>query len=500
MEEFKKKILLIEPPFYRLFKNTYSLDRYPLSLAYLAGAIKKQSDWNVLVYNADFYPKSEYQKIRYLSSVGFDNYLSSLKDLSHGIWQEIKTTIHQYSPSVIGISAKSQNFASACLVAKIAKGIDKNIIVVVGGPHPSLVGKEVLNCDDFDIGVKGEGENTIVDLLRAIESGKKLNDIQGISYRENNRVIVNRPRELIEDLDYLSFPHENISGILKDHEQYPSWAFGNIFAIRGCPYNCNFCGSHKIWSHEVRYRSAENIIKEIKGLQKKGLKFIHFEDDTFGINKEYINNLCYALKINCPGIKWSCELHVNLVDNQTVSLMKSAGCFLIEVGIESGNNEILKAIRKNITIEKAYSACEIIRRQGIKIQAFFMVGFPQETEKSLKDTIKAMKKINCDILIYSIFTPYKGTDAFEICKEKGIIDDINYDISLYNHQSPANCFTNNIDLLRFRELVSKIEKMVDNKNLQNRLKRIFSFDTVGKIQQLGIYNSIKKCINIFVGK
>lgn len=499
MERNQHRILLIEPPFYRLFKNEYSLDRYPLSLGSLAGVIKERTDWDVMVHNSDFYPNSETMTIRYITTKGFDNYLNSLKDMSKRIWGEIKSTISEYKPTVVGISAKSQNFASACIVAKLAKEINKQIIVIVGGPHPSMVGAEVLNCPDIDIAVTGEGENTIVEILDTLDRQKGFDGIRGIIFRKNGMIIENEPREFIENLDLLPFPHKNAPEVLKDYSQYPKTAFKNIFTVRGCPYDCFFCGSRKIWSQKVRYRSPENVIKEIKSLQKKGLRLIHFDDDTFGINKKYINDLCSALIIHCPGLKWSCELHVKLTDEQTISLMKRAGCCSVQIGIESGNNEILKEMRKNITIEEALSACKIIKEHGIRLEPFFMVGFPQETEESLNDTVKAIKKIDCDQVTYSIFTPYPGTEAFEFCKEKGLIDS-SYDVSLYNHQSPANSFCINITPERFRMLASKIEKMVDRKNSLNRIKKIFSLNTFSRMQEYGIGKSLKKGIRIFLGK
>ena len=147
------------PPFYRLFKDTYALARYPLSLGYLAGTIKKETDWDVMVYNADFIPDSEPGiKNSYMTSVGFDKYLCNLRDSSGQVWRETKSVILEYKPDVVGISSMSQNFASSRIVAKLAKEINRDTIVVVGGPHPSMVGGEVLKCRDIDICVKGEGE------------------------------------------------------------------------------------------------------------------------------------------------------------------------------------------------------------------------------------------------------------------------------------------------------------------------------------------------------
>jgi len=499
MRENRHKILLIEPPFYRLFKKTYSLDIYPLSLGYLAGVIKEKTDWNVMAYNADFVPNSEWVKVSYLAGDGFNNYLNNLKNVSGPVWDEIKSTIREYNPQAIAISAKTQNFKSVCLIAKIAKEIDNQIVVIVGGPHPSMVGREVLNCPDIDICVRGEGENTIIEILRAIVNQNPFNDIKGIIYKKNGQPVENSPRELIEDLDSLPYPHQYAKEVLKDYNLYPRTAFKSVFAIRGCPYNCFFCGSRKVWGRRPRFRSVENVIEEIKSLQKIGLKAIRFDDDTFGVSKQYIQDLCHAILKHCPGLKWSCELHVNLIDESIIRLMKKSGCYSIQIGIESGNNEILKKIRKNFVIEKAVKACKIIKKNKIKLEVFFMVGFPWETEDTLNDTILAMKRIPSDIVVYSIFTPYPGTEAFQFCKENGLIDD-NYDISLYSHQSPFNCFCLNISPERFRILVSRVEKMVDKKNSLNRKKSIFSLNTIWRVKELGLKKSFKKGINVFLGK
>ena len=499
MKKEQRTVLLVQPPFYRLYKTTYSLARYPLSLGYLAGEIKRNTNWKVIAYNADFHPQNERMKIPHMVGKGFDNYRNNLKDLSGQIWKEIGQTITEYNPTVVGISAKTQDFTSALLVAKLVKKINKQTVVIIGGPHPTVVGADVLNHPEIDICVKGEGENTIIELLDAIEAQKTLHKINGIVYRRDGRIIETSTREFITNLDSLCFPHEYASEVLKDYNHYPITAFENIFAIRGCPYNCTFCGSRNVWSRMVRFRSVENVIREIKGLQKLGLKYIEFNDDTFGINKKYINDLCEALKLHCSKLRWGCELHIKLIDKQNISLMKASGCISISVGIESGNDEILHAIKKNITIKEAIGACKLIKKQGIGVRTFFMVGFPQETEESLMDTFDAMKKVKSDVLIYSIFTPYPGTEAFEFCKEIGLIGD-DHDVSLYNHLSPLNHFCINITPERFRVLVSKIEKSVERIKYLNRIKRFFSIRVLITIQEMGISTSIKKGLKILIGK
>ena len=151
--------------------------------------------------------------------------------------------------------------------------------------------------------------------------------------------------------------------------------------------------------------------------------------------------------------------------------MKKAGCTLVKMGIESGNNRILKTINKGFTIEKALEKCELIKKHGLNLEVFFMAGFPEETEKTINDTYRAIKSINCNKVIYSIFTPYKGTKAFNYCLEKGLIPEY-YNPVFYNHQSPLNCFTENITPERFKELSARIEKLVSEKNKKYREKKM----------------------------
>ena len=467
----RKRILLIDPPFYRLFKETFSLVKYPLSLGYLAAAVRMHTDWDVLVYNGDFSPVSEPLEMTYLTGQGFQNYLKCLKDLSGKVWQEIRTVVSEYGPAVVGISAKSPTFASVRAVASLVKKVDAGTMVVVGGPHPTVVGSRVLDCPDIDVCVVGEGEKTLIDLLRAFENQIELAGVRGIFYRQGGRAVATLPRESVKDLDALGFPHQFAPEVLRDYVRYPLKAFRHIFATRGCPRNCFFCGSREMWGRRVRFRSPENVAQEIKSLQNKGLKFVHFDDDMFGVNPRYLRALSKEILDRCPGIHWSCETHVRLISRENVSFMKAAGCYMIQLGVESGNDRILSEIRKGFTIKEALEACEVVNRHDISLETFFMAGFPQETRETLRDTLRAIERIDCDKVVYSIFTPYPGTEAFDFCRKKGLIDD-SYDASLHNHQSPANCFCLRIAPEQFRALSARIEQAVDEKNRLGRARKV----------------------------
>jgi radical SAM superfamily enzyme YgiQ (UPF0313 family) len=456
--------------------------------------IRKKTDWNVLVYNADFVPDSELSiSGTYSFATGFKNYLTNLSDLSGPIWREIKETIANYKPAVVGIHSCAASFVSASNVAKVAKDFNREVTVVVGGPHPTSVGKDVLKEPNIDIGVRGEGESTLIEILDAVVNRESFDKIRGISYRTGPDIVETLEGEYIEDLDSLSFPIEYAHEVLKDYDKYPKSAFRDVFTSRGCHYNCFFCGSRYVWGRKVRFRSVSNVVEEIKSLRKIGLKWIEFLDDTFGSDREYLHELCNSLIKERTGIFWSCGTRVNVIDKQTVILMRKAGCRSIDIGIESGNNEMLKKIRKGITVEEALAAADVITKHGIRLIANFIVGFPEETEQTMNDTFKAMKKIK-GLLIYNIFTPYPGTEAFEFCRRKGLVGD-DFDMSLYNHQSPENCFCLNIPKERFRELAFQIEKYVERHNARQDFRSFFSLDALSKVRDYGIRQSLGKMVS-----
>lgn len=458
-----KRILLIEPPFYRLYGENYALVKYPLSLAYLALAVREKTDWEVKVLNGDFAPSTEPFDVTYLTGEGFRRYTENIENTDAPIWKSIRSVLSDYQPSVVGVSVKSSTLASACQIARIVKEMDSKIMVIAGGPHPSATGPEMLTNTDIDVTIPGEGEETLVDLLRTLEKGVPILGVKGLFTRSGTDASAAPRREALADLDTLGFPVRHAPEALIGYDDYPLKAFGYLFATRGCPGHCLFCGSREVWGRKVRFRSPAHVVREIAFMQGMGLKSFHFDDDTFGVNNAYLQDLCRALETHCPGIAWSCEIHVRLVNEKNIALMKRAGCVTIQLGIESGNNGILKIIRKGFTIEEAIAAGRLITRHDIGLHPFFMAGFPWETEATLLDTRKVIEEIPCEKIIYSLFTPYPGTEAFRLCKAEGLIPE-NYSPSLFGHQSPLNSFSMNMTSRTFRFLSRSIEETVVKRN------------------------------------
>ena len=468
----RKRIMIIDPPFKRLYHDDASLVKFPLALGYLSGAVLKWTDWEVQACNADFNPKKKAISLDNVTRIreGMARYLRTLEDPAASIWAEIRAAITEFDPGVVGISSKTQNFPSAMRVARIAKEHDPGTLVVLGGPHATLSTRAALDCPDIDVAVLGEGEMTLVDLLKARESGAPLREVAGLAYRQDGRKVFTPPRTNIPDLDELPFPAEAAPRVLRDYESYPAEAFGYVFSARGCPYACTFCESKAIWTRTTRWRSPENVVAELKLLMERGVRYVYFDDDTFGIHPRYIEELCSLIETECPGLKWGCEITVGVVKERSVEWMRRSGCVRVNIGVESGNNRILRSVKKGHTIEKAYPAVDLCRRAGIEVGAFFMVGFPEETEETLRDTLAAIEKINADNIMLSIFTPYPGSELFQVCKELGVVDD-DFDITIYNHQSPENCFTAYIPPERFKELVREAASVVGRKNRRGRWHR-----------------------------
>lgn len=492
-----KRIIIIEPPFYRLYHDQFCLVKYPLALGYLSGSIIKKTDWKVQTYNADFNTKKKPfdPEGDYLTGEGFQLYLKTLKDPTAPIWQEVRDTISEFNPSVVGISVKSQNFTSGSIVAKIAKEINPLIKVIMGGAHATMNGEALFKTPNIDFVAVGEGENTIVDFLKAIESGSNLKNVNGIIFQNENELIRTSSREYEADLDSLDFPLEHAPNVLKNFDKYPKEAFGYIFGSRGCPYACTFCESKAMWTRKVRYRSPENIVAEMKQMQDFGIHSVNFDDDTFGISKKNIKAINNLLHDELPDMTYTCETVVQLAkDEEVVKDMKRGDCTGTYVGIESGNNEMLKTIKKTQTTDECVLAMRNLQKNGIDAHAFIMVGFPTETEETFKQTMDFLPVLKPDNIIFSIFTPYPGSDLFYQCKKEGLIGE-DFDLSIYNHQSPLNCFTKNIPRERFYELRGEATKFVDVYNQKAKFRR-----GMAALKNIGFMGTVKKVYNHYYSK
>lgn len=463
------KVLLIDPPWFVLQDQDNSVAS--IGLAYL-GTYLKSKGHECLIFNGEFGFKTRPQKGVVL--VDYPQYLSNLDSNSKLLkktFEEMEKIIKEFKPSIVGITVPTAKYIVAVKIANKIKQINPKIKIVVGGPHPTVLPEKTLEEDCFDVVIKNEGEVSFYNVVEAIEKNKSLKNIRGISYKKDKKIFNNKDQSYIKDLDTLPFPAWDL--FYRWKEFHPD-SFGGILTSRGCPYDCTFCASQKIWSRKTRNRTVQNIIKEIKQTHERfKTKLFRINDDTFTLNKKRIVEFCNALIKEDIKIKWVCDTRTNHVDLELLNLMKKAGCFHINLGIESGNPEILKLIKKGINLEEVRKVFKLAKKAKISTTAYFMIGFPTETKEQVMDTIKLMEEIKPDNPCWGIVTPYPGTELYNLAKKMKVLPKKdNY--SYYFHHSPDMGLSKNLTKEDINELTSEIQKRLDNIYLKKNFKRKIS--------------------------
>lgn len=339
--------------------------------------------------------------------------------------EQLGEFVKNFDPRIIGISTTTPVFKKARETAIYLKKLLPSVPIIFGGPHLASFPKISMEFNEIDYGVIGEGETTICELVEIIEKNQNPEKVKGIVFKENGQIIQTEPREMIQNLDEISLPAWNLIDI-KNYQDIMSKrkAFATMISSRGCPYNCLWCDPEGRFGKTFRARSADNIIKEIDFLyNKRGIREILFYDDTFTVDRQRIIDLCHKIINKEWDLIWECRTRVNLVDEELIKLMAAAGCYRIRFGIESGNDEVLRFVKKSITKEQARKAVEWCKKYKIEVFTYFMLGLPTETEKTMKETIRFAIELNPD---YTTFSPTiafnKGNELFKWAAEKGFIE------------------------------------------------------------------------------
>jgi|GEM_PF-896489 len=334
-------------------------------------------------------------------------------DMDEPLFGDLEEIILDYSPDIVGLTGTTPQANNLIKIAKITKSISKTILVIAGGPHASALPERLLRESDgnIDIVVIGEGEITLSEIIK----GYELKNIDGICYFGNGNIIRNKPRMPLEDLDSIPFPDRGLLNINKYPGLYPVKETPSVHMIasRGCPFKCKFCSEKVVFGRKYRKRSPLNVLGEIKYLiNTYGIKEIAFYDDIFTIDKKWVLEFCRYIKENRLKFSWKILSRVNTVDKELLSNLKSAGCWLIYYGFESGSQKILDSIGKGTTVEQNINVARLTRQVGIKIYGFFMLGNPGETRETALETIKHAKKIKPDWFQFSITRPDPGSELY----------------------------------------------------------------------------------------
>ena len=375
------RTLLINPPALSR-AEMHDLPDYPhAGLAYLAGSLRDAGS-SVRVVDA---------KLERLSI------------------EETLDRIFRQDVDLVGITSMTHEIDSAVRLAEGIKNRQKPLPIVMGGVHVTALPADTLEAyPEFDFAVFGEGEETIIELVSALQHGGGFEEIRGLAWRDGLLTRVNEVRPWNSSLDNLAFPAWDF---------FPKAAVYHIVTARGCPYPCVFCMSP--YGKKVRERSPENVIAEMK-LVARRYRPRHYKvnDESFGFNSDRAIRLLDLMIANqeVREIPKTASLRVNSVTEDLMRRMKEAGFVYVDFGIESGDPEVLKRIKKGATIDVSRRAVGCARAAGLRVGGNFIIGHPGETPETARRTIRFAVELNCDFNAFGIMTPYPGTQVYEMAR------------------------------------------------------------------------------------
>jgi len=341
--------------------------------------------------------------------------------------KKVEEDVKKFKPDLIVADSNFSSLRNDSNVAKLLKDGTGAVSVLVG-PPVSQFPERILTNGGVDFAARLEYDFTVRNIAEAVEDGKSFENISGISYKEHGKIIHNSDREFItsEELDEIPFvskvykEHLNIKEYFLGHTLYP---MVQIFTGRGCPNRCTFCSWPKtLMGRKYRVRSAGNVVDEFEYITKElpEVKEIFIEDDSFTIGKNRIKDVCSEIQRRGLDITWSCNARANL-DYESMKAMKEAGCRLLDVGYESGSDEILKNIKKGITTDDSRKFTKDAKRAGLMILADFIFGMPGETRETAEQTIRFAKEVKPNQVQFAVATPIPGTEFYDYVKESGFL-------------------------------------------------------------------------------
>lgn len=370
---------------------------------------------------------------------GFD---ATVVNLSSWSWPRVRRFLAAERPDLIGVSTFTFNRHEAMRVASLARAAHPSCLIVAGGPHASHLPHPLLEAyPAIDLVARGEGEATMLEIARAVTRGdlrrpvgKSLaargvdlgagatgpSGIRGLSLRGDTGFIDTPERPVIADLDALPHPASDPRTIGVEEESQ----FEFIITSRGCPAACTFCSSPEFWGRGLRFRSAENMIDEVRLLREKhGVVYLSVRDDTFTVSRKRVVDFCRGLIDSGIDLLWDCQSRVNIVDEERLVWMRRAGCTHIQYGVESGSPRMLQRLNKGITLDEIRAAAALTRRVGLGLSIYLITGIDSETDDDLRSTVQLIEEIRPHDGLVSPLTVYPGTGLYEDAKRRfGITD------------------------------------------------------------------------------
>lgn len=359
--------------------------------------------------------------LSYATAVVEQEHETKLVDAPAWNWsrEDVVDDIKKFKPDLIAMDSSFPSLNNDIGVAtEIKKNCESKIVLV--GPPTSQFPDKILDNNGIDIVARFEYDFAIKEIAGKIEKGESLKDLEGISYKANGKIIHNPDREFTssEDLDKIPF----VSEVYKKHLHIQDYFLGSslypevqIFTGRGCPFQCTFCSwPQTLMGHKYRVRSISNVLDELEWIQENlpEVKEVFFEDDTFTINRKRVVDFCKEYKERKLDITWACNARVGL-DYETMKEMKRANCRLVIVGYESGSEDILKNIKKGITVSQTRMFVGDAKKAGLLVHGDFIIGLPGETKETIEMTKKLIKETKPEILQVSVASPFPGTEFYK---------------------------------------------------------------------------------------
>jgi len=318
--------------------------------------------------------------------------------------------LNDFQPDAVGAGSVTMNFYEAQKILRDVKSINPEIITMMGGPHVSFTAQETLrNYQEIDLILLGETEETIAEITPHLKNTSKWQNVRGIAYRQHDEVVVTDKRKFIADVDALHLPARHLLPV----SRYRALGFPvSMITGRGCPNSCIFCLGRKMVGSKIRRRQANNVLDEMEQILALGFERINIADDLFAADKERVKEICAGIKERNLRFTWSAFARVDTVDREMLEEMVTAGCDSVSFGVESGNPEMLKTIKKGIKLEQVHNAVKMCKQVGMLAHASFMVGLPGETRETLAQTSELAKELDI-VYGYHFLAPFPGTTVRE---------------------------------------------------------------------------------------
>ncbi len=338
-------------------------------------------------------------------------------------YQELEEELKKRKPDLVGITTMTFTLLDVIRCCEIIKKINSKIKIVLGGPHVNIYPAETVNLPYVDFVVLGEGELPMLDLVENIDNSEKLKETKGLVFKDNGEIINTGPRQLIQNLDVLPHPARHLT----PYKKYSSLLakkglVTTMFTSRGCPFKCLFCDRPHL-GKIFRARSAKNVVDEMEECVKKfGITEFLIYDDTFTVQRQRVMDICDEIIKRGLKVLFDIRARVNTVDPEMLKKLKQAGCLQIHYGVEAGNENVLKILRKGITKEQVRKAFRWTKEAGIGTLAYFILGSPTETKETIMESIEFAKELKPDFVHFTIMTPFPSTDLYRLGLSTGKID------------------------------------------------------------------------------